>query len=204
MRILRTVAPTSPVVDLDVMKAHLKVDHDDDDDVISAMVLAATGALEGPRNEYRRVLMPQTWQITLDAFPTAAIEIPVLPLIEVVSVTYDDADGAPQVVDAGDYYVDAVDPDHGWIVPAGSFEWPATLDGINAVRISVRAGYERTDSTTSPPSLVSDVPEEIIAAVKLLAAHYYRNREAVIVGTVSELPLGVQHLLRQFKWWVLA
>ncbi|MEQ1950556.1 head-tail connector protein [Mesorhizobium sp. CN2-181] len=35
-------------------------------------------------------------------------------------------------------------------------------------------------------------PADIVGAVKMLAAHYYENREASVVGvSVNELPLGV-------------
>ena len=42
---------------------------------------------------------------------------------------------------------------------------------------------------------VSAVPEDIQAAIKLMAAHWYNAREAVADRNMTEVPLAAQHLL---------
>ena len=46
------------------------------------------------------------------------------------------------------------------------------------------------------------VQPPVIEAVKLLAAHFYENREASLVGVTSqELPLGVLDLINPYRSW---
>ncbi|AQZ50531.1 head-tail connector protein [Martelella mediterranea] len=47
-----------------------------------------------------------------------------------------------------------------------------------------------------------DVPESLAEAVMQLAAHWYENREAVIVGvTAIPMPLGVREIIREYRDW---
>lgn len=177
--------PADHPVSLEEIKAHLNVADDDHDNTIAAYLAAATGYVE--RHLGRR-LVDQTWDLILDEFPDYEIKIPFPPLIEVVSVEYDDADGSPVTLSTDQYSVDDVS-EPGWIVPASS--WPSTFDGINAVRIRYRAGYVSVDSPSEPA-----VPEDIKVAIKLLVGTFYQSRESVAVGvSVSELPLSVTMLL---------
>src|SRR5262245_57253066 len=135
MAVKLITAPADPVLTLAQAKAHLRVDHNDEDDLITALVLAATANVETFTG---RALIDQTWELVLDSFPDDTnlfeIEIPKPPLIEVVRIAYDDELGDEQVMAAADYFVDnASEP--GWVVPASDSLWPATLDAINTVRI---------------------------------------------------------------------
>lgn len=51
------------------------------------------------------------------------------------------------------------------------------------------------DGDTAGVSITPNVPFNVQAAVLLWAAHLYRNREAVVDGTMNEMPLGVRSLL---------
>jgi hypothetical protein len=47
----------------------------------------------------------------------------------------------------------------------------------------------------------SAVPEDAKQAVRLLAAHWYENAEATVVGTISkELELSYTALVARLKW----
>ena len=53
---------------------------------------------------------------------------------------------------------------------------------------------------TWPPA--APVPNALLEAIKLLAAHLYENREASLVGVTSqELPLGLFDLLGPYRAW---
>lgn len=54
-------APTADVVSLVEMKAHLRVDHADEDATITAMTAAAVAHLDGYGGILGRAIMPQTW-----------------------------------------------------------------------------------------------------------------------------------------------
>lgn len=54
--------------------------------------------------------------------------------------------------------------------------------------------YGGTDQEEIPPSLVE--------AVCQVAAHWYENREATLVGvTAQELPFGVWDIVREYREW---
>ncbi|MCJ8053889.1 head-tail connector protein [Shinella curvata] len=54
--------------------------------------------------------------------------------------------------------------------------------------------YGGTEQEAIPPSLVE--------AVLQLAAHWYENREATLVGvTAEELPFGVWEIVREYRDW---
>lgn len=54
--------PTDPVVPLSAIKQHLRVDHDDEDELIEAFTDAATQMLDGPSGILGIALAPQTWR----------------------------------------------------------------------------------------------------------------------------------------------
>ncbi len=59
--------PASAPVSLDVAKVHCRVDHGDDDTLISALIASAVGHLDGWTGVLGRCIMPQTWRITATA-----------------------------------------------------------------------------------------------------------------------------------------
>lgn len=190
---------TEPEVEpltLEETKAHLRVLHTDEDNLIAIYIRAAREYVDGPNGFLGRALITQTWRLTIDEFPLEEIKIPLPPLQSVVDVKYDDTAGVEQAVATTDYYVDAAS-EPGWIVPVGS--WPTPLDAINAVRVTFKAGYSAT--TDSPPDLAGNVPFNIKAAMLLIIGNLYENREDNVVGTiVNKLPNGAEMLLRRHKF----
>ncbi len=143
---LRLITPPETLpISLAEAKAYLRVTHAGEDAGITGMIAAATNALDGRVGFLGRCLMPQTWDLVLDAFPASEIMIPLGPVASITSVTYTDPAGVQQTVDPIDYEVDTAPSFGGWIVPAGA--WPATMTTINAVTVSFVAG------TGAPPAV---------------------------------------------------
>jgi uncharacterized phiE125 gp8 family phage protein len=184
-------------MDPDLVKSHLRVDHDEDDALIEAYTDAAVAGIDGPAGWLGRSLALQTLEVRLDRFPTCdSIVLPYGPVIDVLSVKYDDADGAEQTVDPADYDLLAGDG-FGTLQRGYDTSWPSNRLFRDAVRIRYRAGYV-VDIAQDPPA--SNVPGAIVAAILLYAGHLYQNREAVKVGEiVTTLPLGVEALLAPFR-----
>lgn len=90
MNLTRVVAPAGPVVPLDDLKAYLRVDHDHEDILITALEQAAVAKLDGFRGILGRCILPQTWAVTFDKDGTYH-----LPLADVTAVTAEDAEGSP-------------------------------------------------------------------------------------------------------------
>lgn len=190
-------APTVQPLTLAEVKEHCRVNHSYDDATLQLYLEAATAYVDGPEGFLGRALVTQTWELVLDEFPENEIKIPLPPLQSVTSVTYDDASGIEQVVDSDDYTVDAVS-EPGWVLPESSGAWPATFEGINAVRIRFVAGYAPTED--SPPDLRANVPFSIKAAILLTIGSLYEHRETVVVGgVVTQLPWGAEQLLRRHR-----
>jgi uncharacterized phiE125 gp8 family phage protein len=179
-------APTSEPLTLDEAKSHLHVDHTTDDALIQIYLAAARDDCERWTG---RAFMPQTWELTLDQFPTGEVLIPKPPLQSVSSIKYDDASGTEQTLATSQYTVDSVSQP-GWVVPVPA-GWPTTtFEGVNSVRIRYSAGY----------ASAADVPGAIKAAILLMLGTLYDNREDVVVGTSAlPLPLSAQYLLRPLR-----
>jgi uncharacterized phiE125 gp8 family phage protein len=174
---------TEGVLTLDEAKDFLHVTSDDEDDLIQSLVDQATAYFQDAANIQ---LCEAGYEFRLDAFPSGEIKIPRGPLVSVESITYIDSDGNEQTLDAAEYDVDIYDPT-GRVCPAYNETWPTTRAVMNAVCISYTAGFG--DS--------ADVPETAKGALRLLIGHWYRNREAMLTGTISkEIELGVERL----KW----
>lgn len=171
-------------------KLHCRVEHADDDALLTALIIAAREYCE---TFTHRALAPQTWDLKLDDFPCGS-EIPIVlpkpPATSVTSISYVDSNGDTQTWASSNYTTEF--PSGQWaekarIVPAYSVSWPVTRSVINAVTVRFVCGY-------------TTCPESIKAAMKLLIGHWYGNREAVVVGTISgPLQQGVDALLWPFK-----
>lgn len=188
---LRLVTPsaTKPV-SLVETKLHLRVDHSDDDTLITALIAAATAHCE---QFLGRSLVDQTFDYYLDEFPTAEITLPMPPLIAVVGVFYGDSAGDEQPYTSFETDL-ASEPARVYLPSGGS--WPTPIDNLNAVRIRFRAGYL---DTSSPP--VEAVPPDIRAAILLTIGTLYANRETVMVGlAVNMIPWSAEQLLRPHRF----
>jgi uncharacterized phiE125 gp8 family phage protein len=181
--------PASEPLTLVAIKEYLRVDHPDEDSTIARCFSAAVGYADGPDGFLQRALIDQTWELTLDAFPLHEIRIPLPPLIAIVNVFYDDGAGMQQILPPAQYSVDNVS-EPGWIVPVTS--WPATFNGINAVRVRFRAGY--FDAVLNQ----GEVPEDIKQALLVYTKSLYDQRDIAVVGeSITPAPWSAEQLLRR-------
>jgi uncharacterized phiE125 gp8 family phage protein len=187
-----SVLPTSEPLSLSEAKLHLRVDGDDEDELIGSLITAAREYCETSTN---RQFVTATFVGKLDEFPTELengwyeITLPRPPLQSVSSITYVDTAGATQTLSAGVYAADtSIEP--GRVRLAYNQTWPTIRTQPNAISITFVAGYGDA----------ADVPESIRAAMKLILGHLYANREAVNVGNiVNEFPIAVDALLSRYS-----
>lgn len=180
---LYTAATENPITTAD-LKAHSHIDTSDDDAQVAAYIAAATQDTE---SYLWRQLCTATWVLTLDRFPWSDyIDLPRPPLQSVTHVKYYDLSNTQQTLSTGDYDVDT-STEPGRIYIDRSTGWPSVYDRRNAVEIRFVAGY----------GAASTVPEMIKQSIRMKAAHWYENREALIIGTiVAETPMAAQRLDR--------
>lgn len=182
-------AATALAVSLAEAKLHLRVDVADDDALITALITAATELAEQATG---RAIMPQTWELTLDAFP-AALEITRVPAISVTSLKYWDTAGVQQTLGTARYTLDNADEfGAAYVVPVYGDTWPDTREQINAVALRYVAGY--ADAAA--------VPDSIKAWIKLQVGAMYENREAEAGRQTFTLGFA-DRLLDRYKVWKL-
>jgi uncharacterized phiE125 gp8 family phage protein len=186
---VRTVDPSDTPVSLTEAKAHLRVDFDDDDDLITALIAAATDYVDGWSGVLGRALVTQTWRQDYNCFHPC-LRLPLAPAASITSVTYLDPNGDTQTVDEANYalWADGAGP---LVYFVTGFAVPATSIEGKAVSVTYVAGYGDADA----------VPGPIKAALLLLIGQWYENREAAVVasGTAQALPFAVDALLAPYR-----
>lgn len=186
-----TTAPTTLALTLADAKRHLNVSTTNDDAIITSHLKAATLLLE---NKANRCFVTQTRTLKMDNFVDMRyvhgrrIYPMRSPLKSVSSITYLDSAGASQTLASSDYIVSTGDKP-GYIAEAYNATWPATYPQKNAITVTYIAGH----STVS-----TGVPENCKQAVRMVTEHFYRNRGAVLTGTISkEIEFGIDALMEQ-------
>ena len=189
---LITPAAQEPVSILEA-RQHLRVDFDDDDALISALISAARQAAEMLTG---RQFITARWKLVLDSFPGPslmgvpagvpftlpghAILLPKGPVQGVVTITYLDMAGVLQTMPAANYAQDlACEPAR--ITPVFGQIWPIPLPQIGAVSVTFDAGYGAPEQ----------VPEGIKSWIKLRVGSLYAHREDVAAlsrGRIEPLP----------------
>lgn len=195
--------PAAEPVSLAEAKLHLRVDFDEDDALIQALISAARQAAEMLT---QRQLVTARWRMVLDSFPGCglmgvpagqtftlpghAILLTKSPVTSVVEIRYLDMAGIWQVMPAAHYTVDnACEP--GRITPVFGQIWPIALPQIGAVSVIFDAGY----------GSAADVPEGLKSWIKLRLGSLYAHREEVASiarGRIDPLPF-VDGLLDPYK-----
>lgn len=184
-------AATEQPISLAEAKAHLRVDHSDDDTYIDAIIKAATRHAE---QFMGRALMEQTWDYYLDEFPDGAIKLPMPPLSSVTGLFVRDSSGAEEEIDSDTYDVDQASEPARLVLAYGQ-SWPTTLEVANAVRLRFVSGYIGDDSPNS-----ANVPSDIRAAILLIIGTLWEQRETVVIGqSVAQLPWSAEQLLRPYR-----
>ena len=195
--------PAAEPVSLAEAKLHLRVDFDEDDALIQALISAARQAAEMLT---QRQLVTARWRMVLDSFPGSglmgvpagqtftlpghAILIPKSPLQSVVEIRYLDMAGVSQVMPSAHYTLDkACEPAR--ITPVFGQIWPVALPQIGAVSVTFDAGY----------GSAADVPEGLKSWIKLRLGSLSAHREEVASmarGRIDPLPF-VDGLLDPYK-----
>src|SRR3990167_7548076 len=164
--------PAGLVVSLVEARAHLRVDGTDDDTLITAMIGAATDHAEQMTG---RALLPQTLELTLDAFP-AEFELTRQPVTAITSIIYQSTAAALVTLSNTLYTLDASD-DFGpaKVTPAYNTVWPDTLADVAAVKLRYVAGYANAAAVPEAIKIIG-----CIKRVERVRQGYKRRRRALV------------------------
>lgn len=188
----RTTTPAA-LLTLAQAKAWCRIDHDSEDDTITDLIAVATDTLDGPSGMCGHALTNQRWRMsTIGQTADGLVWLPVSPAVSIFQIQYYDTTNTLQTATTSHFRL-LVGDNWAYVEPADGYDWPALYDRIDALQIEWTAGYGDAD----------DVPAAIRQAAKMLVAHWYANREAVVTGTIAgDLPMAVRELvsLRKQGW----
>ncbi len=149
----RSIAPTALPVDLDAAKTRMRIEHDDEDDLIESLIAAATDDAE---NRLHRALLPQTWALSLDELP-GYIVLP-WPVARSVTIEYRATAGAWTSIDADEIFLSTGPPS--FVMPSYGLSWPTPIDHPDAARVTFEA-Y----SWSAPALVPAGIRQWILARV---------------------------------------
>ena len=171
MSAILLTAPAVEPVTLDEARAFLRVEHDDDDELIAALVAGSRIHVEA---QTRRALITQSWRLARDNWPEdGRVRIVPGPLQALTAARVYDFDGNAQTLD-----LQAFVPDLGASVLVVA-PWAVPAPG------RIAAGIE-LDVTVGYGDAALEVPEPLRQAVRLLTAHWYENRGLVVAGATTQ------------------
>lgn len=176
-------APAVTPISVAEAKAHLRIDHAEDDALISSLIDAAVSYIDAT-GVLGRGMVTQDWAQWVSQAP-GWVRLRLGPFQSLVSVEYYDTDGALQTATLADYET-RLDGDFVICKPKTGNTWPAAQTRGDAIKITYRIGYG--DAAT-------DVPQNIRHALLMTVAHLYEQRLLYVDVQLREVPLAVEALI---------
>jgi uncharacterized phiE125 gp8 family phage protein len=168
-------------------KAYLRVEHDDDDDVIAALIAGARVHVEA---QTRRALITQSWRLVYDDWPQdGRIAVVPVPLRALIAARVWRGDGTTQAIDVAVFALDAASAPAVLSFHIGLL--PAPGRAVGGVELDIEAGYGDE---------AADVPEPLRQAIRALVAHWYDNRALIAEDrSAAVMPQTVAALLAPYR-----
>jgi uncharacterized phiE125 gp8 family phage protein len=147
--------PTDEPLSYGQVKSQIQASSNDHEALIAELIVSARQTVE---QDTGLRLLSQTWDLTLDAFPDDAIELPIGPLQSVTSITVTPVTGAAAVVASTNYIVDTA---NGRIVLADTGTWPGDIRIAAGIVVRCVLGYATTALVPAP---LVDAMRELVAS----------------------------------------
>ncbi|THV14213.1 head-tail connector protein [Rhizobium rhizophilum] len=184
MTIIELTPPLVEPLTLAEVRAHLRLDTDEEDDLLLAL---ATVAREHLERETELVLAARDFRLCRDDWPEDGIlAIARGPVRAVTAVTVYDGDGEPQAVDLDGHLLDGqARPARLWLR-----ETPPPARALNGIEVEFSAGFGESGV---------DVPETLKRAMLLHVAAMYAVRGVVAPDAQpAVVPPGYDRLIAPF------
>jgi uncharacterized phiE125 gp8 family phage protein len=184
MTLRQLTPPTAAVVSLPDLKKHCRCEfHTDDDAYLQDLELAAVAWAE---KWLGFAVAEQEWEYLVDNFSDGLV-IPLLPVISVGAVVYDNANGIETALVGFRTFNEGTN-DRAYILPPVNTEWPQVSGEPQAVRVTFSVG-------------AASAPAQFKHAIKLIVGGWYENRESISEKAPQEVPFGVEALLLPLRNW---
>ena len=187
MSLTQSVAPSVEPVTTTAQKTWMRVDSSDEDALIGSLAAAARSYVEMATS---RQCITATWILKLDNFPAGDIVLDIFPLQSITSIKYYDNNDEQQTWSSSLYDEDtAMEP--GRVRPASGQAYPSDVRGhTDDIEITFGAGHG---------DAASDVPDGIKAAINILAANWFENRESNTPIGLTPVPMSLESLIWQYR-----
>jgi len=181
MTIAELLPPLAEPITLAEAKAHLRLETNDEDALLSALIRAAREHLEGQTG---LCLIVRPLRLYLDDWPdTKVIQIARGPVQTIETVTVYDALGEPVEADVAGYLLDGAARPTRLILP----ERPTTMRALNGIEIDFTAGFGESGA---------DVPDTLKRALLLHVAAMFELRGALALDEQpGAVPQGYDRLI---------
>jgi uncharacterized phiE125 gp8 family phage protein len=178
--------PAVEPISRDEAKEYLRVEHNDDDDIIAALIVGARIHVEA---QTKRALITQSWRISADRWPRdGRLPVTPAPLQSLTAARVYDADGTARDIDTQAFVVEPGAPALIFV----PWALPAPGRAAAGIALDVVCGYG--DAAT-------DVPEPLRQAIRVLVAHWYENR-GLVAGAAAQsavLPASFMALIAPYR-----
>jgi uncharacterized phiE125 gp8 family phage protein len=179
---LLTPPAEEPLVLADA-KTWLKLDQDEDDDLVRALIVSARLQVEALTG---RLLVTQEWRLVLDAWPVGGIvAVPIAPLASLSAASVTGEDGTVTALDLATITVDAAS-----LPPRLKAANRPPPCGFAGVSFDIVAGYGGA----------ADVPAAFVQAIRLLVGHWYAHRDELgTPGADPAIPRAIAALIAPYR-----
>jgi uncharacterized phiE125 gp8 family phage protein len=152
-------------IPMQLVKDHLRVTWSEEDVLIYSFVSAAREYVERSTSQ---AVIPQTITAYYSAMPRTEgyLELPLSNAVSITSVKYIDGTGAQQTVPGAEYYLTVGQPNRVYFLNG----YDGSTERLDSVEIVYTAGYGETPYKA--------LPQTIVAAMLIMVADLYENREA--------------------------
>ncbi|EDQ33762.1 phage conserved hypothetical protein [Hoeflea phototrophica DFL-43] len=180
MTLIETDPPLAEPVTLADLKAHLRIDVNDEDALLESLIRVARAHLEAVTGT---ALMPRGLRLVLDDWPEApVIQLGKTPVQSIDAIRVYDADGLPRELALSGMLLDATARPARLVIK----ERPRPGQAINGIEIEFTAGF----------GAANEVPPELIRAVLIHAAYLHEFRGAVSPDMQpAAIPTGYDQLI---------
>lgn len=178
-------APAAEPLSLTDAKNFLRVEHGDDDAIITSLVSAARNHVEALT---RCALITQTWRLVLDRWPDGGRIAPRIgPLRALTAVRVFDAAGEASIIDPDIFVIDAA----AGVLAAPAWSLPVPGRSIAGIELDIDVGFG---------AAAGDVPQILRQAIRMLVAHWYENRGLIAIGSsVAMMPASVNAMISSYR-----
>jgi uncharacterized phiE125 gp8 family phage protein len=179
----RVTAPAALPISVAEVKAQMRVEHSDDDDLIYRLITTAV-AFTDVQGALGKAIITQTWRQWTAANP-GEVYLLVKPVQSLTAVKYYDTSGVLQTATLADFDLLGT-ANSKYVKPATGKAWPSTQARPDAIALEYSSGYGAT---------AASIPETIRHGLMMLVAHWYENRESSTTDNLQSVPFGFAEMI---------